>query len=169
MTLAEQISPHKPSGRVGPYYIITPTKSAEDMSAEDMPPKKVPVEEVIKTLVGRERIYAFGERTHHRKEIKPGDWICFYAATKGIVAHAKVASIPERKEHPAVHDPQRYPWVFRLSDINIYTEHPVVIDAQLRSRLDVFKGRPPARGWAWFVQRTRLITEHDFRILTRQE
>lgn len=158
-TLAKRISPHEPPKREKPCYIITTTKSAED----------VPAEEVVKTLVGKERLYAFGERTHHRKEIKPSDWICFYAAATGIVAHAKVASIPERKEHPAVHDPLSYPWVFRLSDIKVYTEHPVIIDDQLRSRLDAFKGHSPYRHWHWFVQRTRLVTEHDFRILTRQK
>ena len=157
MSLAEPISHHKPPQKERPYYVITTTTSAED----------VPAEEIIKTLVGKERIYAFGEKTHHRKDVKPGDWICFYATDRGIVAHAKVASIPEREEHRAVHDPLSYPWVFRLSDIKVYTEHPVVVDAQLRGRLDAFKGRSSGQHWSWFVQRTRLVTEHDFRILTR--
>ena len=154
---ARSIPRHKLSEKERPYYIITPTGPSEDM----------PAEEVVKTLVGRERIYALGERTPHRREVRPGDWICFYAARKGVVAHARVASIPERKQHPAVLEPLSFPWVFGLSDVRLYTEHPVVLDAQLRARLDMFGGRPPCRHWHWLVQGTRLVTEHDFRILTR--
>jgi len=156
---AEQISPQEPPEIGRANYIITPTKSEEDVSAE----------EIIKTLVGKERIYAFGERTPCRKDLKPGDWICFYATTVGIVAHAKVASLPEKKQHPSVHHPEDYPWVFRLNDVKVYTENPVVVDAELRSRLDTFKDRAPDKHWAWFVQATRWVTEHDFHILTRQE
>lgn len=152
-----------------PYYLIASTRSPEGVSEGDMPPQVVPVEEVIRCLVGKERIYAFAERTPYRRWIEPGDWICFYAIAKGIVAHARVASRPEKKDHPAVHDPLTHSWVFRLSDVQVYTERPVVLDAKLRSRLDAFKGRSAHARWAWFVRRVRLVTEHDFRILTRQE
>jgi len=156
---AEQILPQEPPVAVGANYVITPTKSDEDTSAE----------EIIKTLVGKEGIYAFGERTPCRKDLKPGDWICFYATTVGVVAHAKVASIPERKLHPSISQPEEYPWVFCMSDAKLYTENPTVIDAQLRGKLDAFRDHDPNKRWAWFVQATRWITEHDFRILTRQE
>ena len=53
-------------------------------------------EEVIQTLVGDEGVYAFGERTPGRNQIKPGDWMCFYAIGKGVVAHAQVSSAPEK-------------------------------------------------------------------------
>lgn len=120
----EEIPSQEPPEVGGGNYIITPTKSDEDVSAE----------EIIKTLVGKERIYAFGERTLCRKDLKPGDWICFYATTVGVVAHAKVASIPERKRHPSVGHPEDYPWLFRLSDVKLHTENPVVVDAQLRTK-----------------------------------
>jgi hypothetical protein len=155
----EQIPTQEPAKAGVANYLITPTKSDEYMAAE----------EIIKSLVGKESIYAFGERTPCRKDLKPGDWICFYATTVGVVAHAKVASLPERKLHPSVSEPEDYPWVFRLSDVKLYTETPIVVDAQLRSKLDAFKNRAPDKHWAWFVQATRWITEHDFRILTRQE
>jgi hypothetical protein len=142
-----------------PNYIITPTKSDEYESAQ----------EIIKNLVGEKHSYAFGDRTPYRKDLQPGDWICFYATTVGIVAHAKVASRPEKKQHPSVHHPEDYPWVFSLNNVEIYTENPIIVDAQLRSRLDAFEGRTPGKHWAWFVQATRRITEHDFLILIRQE
>jgi hypothetical protein len=53
-------------------------------------------EEGIQTLVGQEKIYASGERTPGRKHIKPGDWICFYATTKGVMAHARITMKAEK-------------------------------------------------------------------------
>ena len=155
----EQVLAEKPEVTAGANYVITPTRGEEDVPAED----------IIKALVGKDRIYAFGDRTPGRRDLKPGDWICFYATTTGVVAHAKVASTPERKRHPSMRHPERYPWLFRLSDVKVYTDTPVVVDAQLRSRLDAFKGRGPGKHWAWFVQATRSVTQHDFLVLTGQE
>lgn len=126
-------------------------------------------EEVIKTLVGKEGIYAFGERTPGRKHLKPGDWICFYAAGRGIVAHAKVVSAPEKKPHPRVRHPERYQWTFHLDNIALYLNEPVIVDTALRNHLDAFRGKDPNEYWSWFVQATRKITEHDFEILTRRQ
>jgi len=140
-------------------YWLTPVKADEDQTAE----------EVIQTLVGEAKIYAIGERTPGRKHIKPGDWVCFYATTKGVVAHAQVLSKPEKKIHPEVHDAEVYPWTFSLGNTRLYLDNPVIIDASTRNQLDVFQGRDPNKSWAWFVQATRKITEHDFGILTRQE
>lgn len=140
-------------------YWLTPVKSHEEETAE----------ECISILVGEERIYAFGERNPGRKHIKPGDRICFYATGKGVVADARVVSRPERNPHPKVYHPEKYPWVFRLDNATLYIDEPIVIDAEVRTRLDAFQDRDPNRPWAWFVQVTRKISEHDFSILTRAE
>jgi len=141
----------------GPIYWLSPVKSQEEETAE----------ECIRRLVGEEHIYAFGERTPGRKHLKPGDKICFYATGKGVVAHADVMSAPERRPHPKVLHSERYPWVFRLSNAKLYLDNPVVIDAATRDTLEAFLGRDHRRSWAWFVQSTKKITDHDFRILTR--
>jgi len=142
-----------------PSYWLAPVASDKEASAE----------EVIQTLVGKEKIYAFGDRTPGRREIKPGDWICFYAAGKGVVAHARVATTPQRKPHPAVRHNDRYPWTFRLDKPKLYLDNPVIIDAELRKKLDIFAGRDPDKAWAWLVQATRrLPSKHDFLLLTRQ-
>ena len=140
-------------------YWLTPVKSDEEETAE----------EVINTLVGEEKIYAFGERTPGRSHLKPGDMICFYATTKGIVAHAKVLSKPEKQLHPKGRHSERYPWVFNLDHTELYLDDPIVIDVSVRNQLDQFQGRDPNRNWAWFVQATRRISKHDFEILTRQQ
>jgi len=140
-------------------YWLTPVKSNERRTAE----------EAIQTLVGREHIYAFGENTPGRKHVKPGDGICFYATGKGVVAHAKIISAPERKPHPQVMEPERYPWTFRLGEVELYLNIPIVINAAMRSSLDAFGGKDLTTPWAWFVQGTRRLTEHDFNVLTRRE
>lgn len=110
--------------------------------------------------------WAFSDRTPGRKRIKPGDYICFYAQGVGVVAKAKVASLPEERTHPLVKHPERYKWMFRLSEIEKFLDSPVVIDSKLRSQLEYFKDRNPEAPWAWFVQTTRPISEHDFELLT---
>jgi O-antigen/teichoic acid export membrane protein len=140
-------------------YWLAPVQSDEEATAE----------EAIETLVGKEKIFAFGERTPGRKRIKPGDWICFYAATRGVVAHAQVTSTPEKGPNPKVRHPEKYQWTFSLGSTNLYLDNPIVLDASLRSRLGAFDERDPNKAWGWFVTATRGISAHDFKILTGQD
>ena len=159
--LAPRVSETEPQTRAvatATHYWLTPVKSDEEETAK----------EVIATLVGNEKIYAFGERTPGRRNLKPGDWIAFYETEKGVVAHAQVMSAPERKPHPRVRHAEVYPWTFRLNDVRLYFASPVVIDVSKRGALDAFRGRDLEKSWAWFVQATRTITKHDFDLLTRQ-
>jgi len=148
----------EPSAESEVAYWLTPVKSDEEQTAD----------EVIQSLVGQENIYAFGERTPGRKRIKPGDWICFYATGKGVVAHAKVLTRPEKKLHKMVRHPETYPWVFALENPYLYLNDPIVLDAAIRNQLDAFQDRDPNKSWAWFVQATRRISQHDFQILIRR-
>ena len=140
-------------------YWLTPVRSDEEGTAE----------ETIRTLVGKEKLYAFGERTPGRKHIKPEDRICFYESGNGVVAHATVASKPERKPHPQLRHPDLYPWTFKVKNMELYFESPIIITAELRSRLDRFKDRNPQKHWAWFVQATHRVSKNDFEILTGKE
>jgi len=114
-------------------YWLTPVRDDEKQTAE----------EVIESLVAQEKIYAFGERTPGRKHMKSGDWLCFYATAKGVVAHARAASAPEKKPDRRVRNPEKYPWTIRLENAHLYLENPIIIDAATRSKLDVFRGRDP--------------------------
>jgi hypothetical protein len=153
----KELLPQEPSEERELAYWLTPVKSDEKQTAE----------EVVQTLVGQEQIYAFGERTPGRKHLKPGDWICFYATGKGVVAHAKVVTKPEKKTHRKVSHPEIYPWIFALENPHLYLNEPVVIDVAVRNQLDAFRDRDPNKSWAWFVQATRRISQHDFEILMR--
>lgn len=93
--------------------------------------------------------------------------MCFYANGVGIVAHARVATLPENKPSPHVLEPERYSYTFDVDNAHLYPENPVVLDATLRSQLSGFNGRDPDKPWAWYVQGTHKVTEDDFAILTR--
>lgn len=111
--------------------------------------------------------YAVSEKSPGRK-VKPGDWICFYATATGVVAHARVRSSPVQKHHPLVRHPEKYPYVFEVDSVSIYTENPVVLSAELRAKLDAFQERDSSKRWAWFVQGTGRVIKHDFMLLNRQ-
>jgi hypothetical protein len=141
-------------------YWLTPIKAREDETFE----------EAFERLLVKNKIYAFGERTPGRNEIKLGDKICFYASGKGVMAYATVASNPIKKLHNAIKEPEKYPWIFQLKEPKIDFGNPIVINANIRSKLDAFKDKDPNTTiWSWFVQSTKKITENDFKILTSLE
>lgn len=156
---ALEVEEPSPEVEVQVNYWLSPVRSDEVMSAE----------EVIRTLVVQEKIYAFGERTPGRKLLNPGDWICFYATGKGAIAHAKVLSRPEKKPNPKVRDSEKYPWTFEVGEATLYLDDPKIIDSEIRSQLDAFRGRDPNKPWGWFVQANRKVSAHDFKILIRQK
>lgn len=148
----------KPSETGEVNYWLTPVRSEAEATA---------CMQVIQTLVEQEGVYAFGERTPGRKNLKPGDWLCFHASGKGVIAHAKVMSKPEKKPHPKVRHPDKHPWTFRVEEAKLYLNDPVIIDAKVRAKLETFQNRDLNRPWGWFVQATRRISANDFDILTR--
>ena len=139
-------------------YWLTPVRSEAEATAE----------QAVQTLIGQEQVYAFGERTPGRKHLKPGDWLCFHASGKGVIAHAKVISRPEKKHHPKVRHPDKYPWVFKVGEAKLYLNDPVFIDAEVRAKLEAFQNRDLNKPWGWFVQATRKISNNDFNLLTRR-
>ena len=138
-------------------YFLAPAKGDETRTAED----------IVRYLVGEKKLWAFGERTPYREVLKPGDKICFYASGKGVVAHAEIATKPEKVKKPEIKELRGYPWIFKLKNVRLYLDDPVILDADLRSKLDVFKKRDQS-AWGWFVHRTQKVTEHDFMLLTKQ-
>ena len=123
-------------------YWLAPVKADDEWTAE----------EFVHNLVGKDKIFAFGERTPGRKHMKAGDWICFYAAANGIVAHARLKTPPERKHDKRVKEPENYPWLVTFDEVKLYIDNPVVIDSGLRSKLDAFSDKKPDTPWAWLCR-----------------
>lgn len=144
-----------------PMHLITPVSDDGETVAPD----------IIRGLLDA-GWYVFGEHTAGRRELKPGDRICFYQSTVGVVAECEVASRAELQPLPRpdlAHDPERFPWRFQVRKPRYFFDNPTVIDRDLRARLDAFSGRDLSKSWAWFVQGTRKINSHDFGVLTQQE
>jgi hypothetical protein len=153
----EAAPPSTPVQAESPTYWLTPVKDHEGETAQ----------KCVEKLVGKHEMYAFGEGTSGRKHLKAGDQLCFYATGRGIIANAEVASRPERKPDRRVVHSEEFPFTFRLRKCKLYTDRPVVLDPALRMQLDAMKDRDPNRPWAYFVQATHKVTEHDFNLLTR--
>jgi hypothetical protein len=139
-------------------FLMTPVSDDEDGTAD----------ETIQGIL-KDGWYVFGDRTPGRKRLSVGDRLCFYRSGGGVVAEATVASTPERKILKIVRHPEKYPWAFQVKDVRYFFEKPVVIDANLRSRLEAFHGRDPSKAWAWFVQATRIVSGHDFEVLVGRQ
>jgi hypothetical protein len=152
----EGVEPAK-KPEVGTTYCLTPVRSSKDESNV----------EVVRRLLVDNGIYAFSKSTPVRN-VNPGDQICFYASGVGVIAHARVKTRPERQINPIVRDAKKYPYTFQLEDAKFYPNNPVVIDVGLRQKLDAFKESDPTKHWGWFVTPTRRVTEHDYKLLTRQ-
>jgi hypothetical protein len=116
----------------------------------------------INTLIGEHKIFA----TRH--QLAKDDWICLYAAKMGIVGYARIATIPEMKRDPVLFQTQKELWAFQLQDITLFVQSPVIPNEKIRGSLDAYKGRKTGGNWGWFFQATRKISEHDFKILTKQ-
>jgi hypothetical protein len=152
-TVTEPTSPPSDS----PMHLLTPVSSEDGVSAEA----------TIRSLLDQ-GVYVFGDRTTGRKSLKAGDKIAFYESGKGVVASADIASTAEKKKVKFVKEPDKYPWAFRVTNVRYFFDEPVILDGSLRSQLDRYAGRDPSAPWSWFVQGTRKVSEHDFKILTRQ-
>jgi hypothetical protein len=139
-----------------PNFWLTPVASDSTRKAE----------ETILDLVGREHIYAFGERTPGRTKLKPGDWICFYASGTGVIAHARVKTAPERMSHPKIRQPAKFTHLVKLEKVKLYPDTPIILNLELRSQLAAFQHRDQHKSWAWFVQGTHQVDQGDFAKLT---
>jgi hypothetical protein len=137
------------------YWLIIVARHEESQKAQ----------EIIKTLVADELIYAFDEYVPERKWIKPGDLVCFDVVGKGIVAHAEVESGPAYRLHYKVEDPVSYPWVITVKNVHLYLNEPVKFTLASCSQLDF---RPNPRQCIYSIPpRVYKLTEHDFYLLTR--
>ncbi len=138
-----------------PQYWITPVRRDDETATLER----------IQTLLSH-RVYAFRETARARSRIRAGDWICFYAAGVGVVAHAQVKTAPEKRKHPVITNLEEFPWLIELDNVHEYYDRPVVLDEKLRSRLQSLAGRAGG-SWGWFVQTTNPVSAHDFALLTR--
>lgn len=142
----------------GQSFHLVPAGDEEDRSASAC----------VEALVGGHGVWAFSAKAQGRKAIVTGDRVAFYAAGVGVVADARVAQAPVQELHPAIRDPEGFPWLMRLEAVRIYTTAPIALDAERRATLEAFQQASDAakKVWAWFVQSTHRVSPHDFVAIT---
>jgi len=108
--------------------------------------------------------------TPHRQRLKQGDRCCFYATKLGIVAHGEMAGQASVKvssgEWPGPGPHRDNVYKVPLKEI-VWLSAPKEITPELRAQLDAFKGKDPSRPWAWFIQTTNRLSDHDFKELVQ--
>lgn len=144
----------EPGSKSEPKCWIIPVAEDDDRTAEHW----------VHELVVKGKVWA----SSVKKPLMPGDSVCFYGAGKGVMANAIVTTEPKQKVHQ-IASPNEPSWVFELRDVVEYTSEPIVIDAVLRAKLDAFHDKDPGKPWSWFVQGTHKVTDHDFKVLTKQQ
>lgn len=127
------------------------------------PAGHVSAKAVVADLVGEHHIFALTDTARARSRVAVGDWLCFYGKSTGIIAHARAASSPVLRTHPAVPD-ARFRWIIEVEEDQLYLDDPVILDPELRGRLDTLRGKT---AWTWLVHTIGRLTEADFRLLTR--
>ena len=120
----------------------------------------------LQLWLGR-KMWGMGKSTAGRKRLRRGDFACFYAKGIGIVATARISDNADSIV-PETEWPEKTPYepsVFKvpLADI-VWLDHPVDVRQNI-FQLDAFKEKDISKRWSWFVQSTRRLTEHDYRLL----
>jgi hypothetical protein len=116
-------------------------------------------------------MWGLGESTPGRKAVRAGDWMAFYvgAKTGSVVAYAQVvgnlALLVTSAEWPEPAPMERPYYKVPLAEATWLTP-PVRIDSALRRALDAFQGKDADGNWAWLIQTTRKLSQHDFLKMT---
>jgi hypothetical protein len=116
----------------------------------------------LTSVVADRHVLAVAEGEETREHGSPGDWVCFFLASKGIVGHAQLGYIVEDAANVVRHG-EKFGRVYRLSHVTLY-ERPVV--QALRA------GRPfavPSDAAAFAGARLAPIGRQDFTSLTLSE
>jgi len=116
-------------------------------------------EEMLTHVVARRNIFGVTANAALEGLAKHGDWICFAIARKGVVGHARIASLADGTSE--IRDAHRFRQLFHLERMRLYLETPVAIDAATEVRL---KAGPFASPRA--AQALVPISPESFRALT---
>jgi len=90
-------------------------------------------EEFLELVVAKRHIFGVAENGHAGSAARDGDWICFYIPGKGVVGHARVASLA--KSGSGLRDAHRFRQLLQLEDLDLYLGAPVAPDSETQLRL----------------------------------
>jgi hypothetical protein len=118
-------------------------------------------EQFVAAVIDKRHLFVIDDHKTAEHGLRPGDWVCFFIAGRGVVANARVASITEHSE-ALIRDAHRFSHLLHLNDVEVYLNAPVVPDAEIESRLPMARRHvadpvAPARirlSWQEFVALT---------------
>ncbi len=89
-------------------------------------------EEFLESVVAKRRIFGLLESAAG-STAQPGDWICFSIPGKGIVGHARVASLAA--SGAGLRDAHRFRQLLQLEHLDLHLSAPVTLDSETQLRL----------------------------------
>ena len=90
-------------------------------------------EEFLELVVAKRHVFGVTDRGTVVGTVRSGDSICFYLPGKGVVGHARVASVTEGAAD--IRDARRFRQVLRLEGLALHLGQPVALDAETELRL----------------------------------
>jgi hypothetical protein len=148
----------KASEAPGPRYWLMPCGSIGD--------GVLPMERLRRWLsIG---LWGMGESTPNRKHLRQDDNICFYVSGVGVAAAARLTkpadTLFSTGESPDGAGQGQKLYRLPLADVMWLSSSRRITD--VRSQLEVFRGRDLTANPGWYVQTTRSLTRNDFAVLT---
>ena len=116
----------------------------------------------LASVIADRHVLAVCDGDQIRGHGSPGDWVCFFLATKGIVGHAQLASVVERGAS-VVRQGETFGRVYRLAHLTLY-ERPVVQALRAGRPFAVPTGATPFAGSCLAP-----IARQDFTALTTSD
>jgi hypothetical protein len=113
----------------------------------------------LASVIAERHLLAVSECDQGRGRGSPGDWVCFFLASKGIVGHAQLAYVVEDGAS-VVRQTEKFGRVYRLAHVTLY-ERPVV-QALRAGRPFAIPSGPPSFAGSYLAP----IARQDFMALT---
>jgi hypothetical protein len=98
----------------------------------------------LSSVIAERHLLAVCDGDHGRGRGSPGDWVCFFLASKGIVGHAQLAYVVEDGAS-VVRQTEKFGRVYRLAHVTLY-ERPVVQALRAGRPFAVPSGPAPVAG-----------------------
>jgi hypothetical protein len=90
-------------------------------------------EEFLERVVAKRLTFGVADMTASGRAVQPGDRICFYVSSSGVVGHARVASLAGGSG--GLRDAHRFRQILHLQGLELFLSAPVPADAETQLRL----------------------------------
>jgi hypothetical protein len=93
-------------------------------------------DEFLQVVVARRHVLGITDLDGIKSEARPGDWLCFHIAARGIVGRARIKAVGASVTGASgIRDAHRYHQLVEVERLELHLERPVAADAETQLRL----------------------------------